>query len=250
LQIKIFEDKSTMSRAAAEHAANSLSACLRAQGCARLAAATGASQLEFLEALTRTAGLDWKRVELFHLDEYIGLAVTHAASFRKYIYERIVQTTGIIHYHLLEGERDPQVVANEMGQALTAKPVDMVFAGIGENGHLAFNDPPADFQTEQPYLVVELDEACRQQQVNEGWFVRVQDVPKKAITMSIRQILRAKEIIAVVPDSRKAPAVKACLEGEISHMAPASILRQHPNATLYLDANSASLLSRKITEKS
>ena len=248
MKVKILEDKATLSGAAAEHAANSLRACLRAQGCVRLVAATGASQLEFLEALTRTSGLDWKGIELFHLDEYVGLPAWHPASFRKYIYERIIQRTGITQHHLLDGERDPQVVANEVGQALGSKPVDILFAGIGENGHLAFNDPPADFQTEQPYLVVELDEACRRQQVNEGWFVRVEDVPKKAITMSIRQILCAKEIIAVVPDARKAPAVKACLESEISPMAPASILRQHPNVTLYLDANSASLLSGKVSQ--
>jgi len=235
-----------VSGAAAEHAANSLSACLGAQGRVRLVAATGASQLEFVEALTRTSGLDWEGIELFHLDEYVGLPATHPASFRKYICQRIIEKTGITQYHLLDGERDPQVVANEVGQALGSKPVDILFAGIGENGHLAFNDPPADFQTEQPYLVVELDEACRRQQVNEGWFARVEDVPKKAITMSIRQILCAKEIIAVVPDARKAPAVKACLEGEISPMAPASILRQHPNVTLYLDANSASLLRGKV----
>ena len=185
-------------------------------------------------------------VELFHLDEYVSLPQTHPASFRKYIYERIIQKTGITHYHLLDGERDPHAVAHEVGQALASKPVDLVFAGIGENGHLAFNDPPADFQTEQPFLVVELDEACRRQQVNEGWFARVQDVPKKAITMSIRQIMSATEIISVVPDKRKASAVKTCLEGEISPMAPASILRQHRNATLYLDADSASLLSQKI----
>jgi len=199
-----------------------------------------------VEALTRTSGLDWEGIELFHLDEYVGLPATHPASFRKYICQRIIEKTGITQYHLLDGERDPQVVANEVGQALGSKPADILFAGIGENGHLAFNDPPADFQTEQPYLVVELDEACRRQQVNEGWFARVEDVPKKAITMSIRQILCAKEIIAVVPDARKAPAVKACLEGEISPMAPASILRQHPNVTLYLDANSASLLRGKV----
>lgn len=191
-------------------------------------------------------GLDWQRVELFHLDEYVGLPFTHPASFRKYIHERIIQKTGITHYHLLDGERDPDAVAREVGQVLSSKPVDLLFAGIGENGHLAFNDPPADFQTEQPFLVVELDEACRRQQVNEGWFPDVQDVPKRAITMSISQILRAQEIISVVPDKRKAFAVKACLEGEISPMAPASILRQHSNVTLYLDTDSASLLGQKI----
>lgn len=194
--------------------------------------------------------LGWQRVELFHLDEYVGLPGTHPASFRKYIYERIIQKTGITHYHLLDGERDPEGAAHEVGQVLASKPVDLIFAGIGENGHLAFNDPPANFQTEQSFLVVELDEACRRQQVNEGWFAQLQDVPKKAITMSIRQIMSATEIISVVPDKRKAYAIKACLEGEISPATPASILRQHPNVTLYLDADSASLLSQKIAIES
>jgi glucosamine-6-phosphate deaminase len=246
LKIKVFENRAELSRAAAVHAASSLAACLCAQGYARLVAATGASQLEFLDALTSMPGLDWQGVELFHLDEYVGLPKTHPASFRKYIYERIIQKTGIARYHLLDGEHDPQAVAHEVGQALALKPIDLVFAGIGENSHLAFNDPPADFQTEQPFFVVELDESCRRQQVNEGWFARVQDVPAKAITMSVRQILRSREIISVVPDKRKASAVKASIEGEISPMTPASILRQHPNVTLYLDADSASLLSQKI----
>jgi glucosamine-6-phosphate deaminase len=246
MKIRVFEDKLKLSYAAAAHAASTLGASLRVQEYARLVAATGASQLEFLAVLASMPDLDWQRVELFHLDEYVGLPATHPSSFRKYIYERIIQKTGITHYHLLDGERDPQVVAREVGQALASKPVDLVFAGIGENGHLAFNDPPADFQTAQPFLIVELDEACRLQQVNEGWFARVQDVPKRAITMSIHQILSAGEIISVVPDKRKASAVKECLEGEISPMAPASILRKHPNVTLYLDAGSASLLSHKI----
>jgi glucosamine-6-phosphate deaminase len=200
-----------------------------------------------LEALTSISGLDWKRIELFHLDEYIGLPATHPASFRKYICDRLILPTGITHHHLLDGERDSHSVANEVGQALASKPVDILFAGIGENGHLAFNDPPADFQTQQPFLVVNLDEACRKQQVNEGWFAQVQDVPQKAITMSIRQILSAREIICVVPDKRKALAVHACLEGEISPIAPASILRQHANVTLYLDADSAGLLTEKFS---
>jgi glucosamine-6-phosphate deaminase len=246
VQIKIFEDKPTLGRTAAERAAESLRACIRSQGSARLVAATGAAQFEFLEALTSTPGIDWSRVELFHLDEYAGLPATHPASFCGYILERIIRKTGITKYHLLNGERDPYEVAKEVSKALDEKPVDIMFAGIGENGHLAFNDPPADFEIEEPYIVVELDQACRQQQVGEGWFATLADVPTKAISMSVRQVLRAKEIIVIVPDKRKAPAVKACLEGEITPMAPASILRQHANVTLYLDANSASLLSRKV----
>jgi glucosamine-6-phosphate deaminase len=246
MQIKTFEDKSTLSQTAAAHAAESLRSCIREKGSVRLVAATGAAQFEFLEALTNTTGIDWSRVEVFHLDEYVGLPVTHPASFRRFILERLIQKTGITQYHLLDGEKDPHVVAKELGDALAAKPVDLMFAGIGENAHLAFNDPPADFETEEPYLVVELDQACRQQQVGEGWFATLADVPTKALSMSVRQVLRAKEIIVIVPDARKAPAVRAALEGEITPTVPASILRRHLNATLYLDKNSASLLTRKV----
>ena len=210
---------------------------------ARLVAATGASQFELLDELTSAPDIDWSRVELFHLDEYVGLPVTHPASFRKYLFERLIHKTGITQHHLLNGELDPKAVANQVGSELQSRPVDLAFVGIGENAHLAFNDPPADFQTTEPYLIVELDQACRQQQVNEGWFADLADVPKRAISMSIRQILSAREIIAAVPDTRKAHAVKACLEGEISPLAPASILREHPNATIYLDKDSAALLS-------
>ena len=195
-------------------------------------------------------GIDWSRVEVFHLDEYVGLPATHPASFRKYLLERLIQKTGITKYHLLDGDGDPQVAVKKTGAELQSKTVDILFAGIGENGHLAFNDPPADFEVAEPYLIVDLDEACRQQQVNEGWFSKVADVPKKAISMSVRQIMRAKEIIVAVPDSRKATAVKACIEGKISPMVPASILRNHPNTTIYLDADSAALLSSGVSTTS
>jgi glucosamine-6-phosphate deaminase len=242
-QIRILADKYSLGTAAADHAARSLRRIIANQGTARIVAATGASQFEFLEALTSAPDVDWERVELFHLDEYVGLPITHPASFRKYLLERLIHKTGIPRCHLLDGEGDPQVAATNVGRELQSKPVDLAFVGIGENGHLAFNDPPADFQIDEPYLIVELDDACRQQQVNEGWFSNLRDVPEKAISMSVRQILRAKEIIAAVPDARKAGAVKRCLEGEISPMAPASILRNHANTTIYLDANSASLLT-------
>lgn len=245
MQIKVLEDKSSVGRTAAEHAAASLRAAIRGQGVARIVAATGASQFEFLEALTSAPNIDWSCVELFHLDEYVGLPISHPATFRKYLLERLVNKTGITHYHFLEGEGDPREAAKKVGSELRAKAADTLFAGIGENGHLAFNDPPADFETNEPYIVVELDEACRQQQVNEGWFAKLADVPTKAISMSIRQILCAKEIIVIVPEARKARAVKACFEGEISPLAPASILRTHPNATVCLDKDSASLLSQE-----
>ena len=240
MQIKILRDKSSLSRAAAEHAANSLRSLLREKTAVRLVAATGASQLEFLEALCSASDIDWSRVELFHLDEYVGLPVAHPASFRKYLYERLVNKTGIKRFHPLNGESAPQAVAEEVGREILSGPVDLAFVGIGENGHLAFNDPPADFETDEPYLIVTLDQPCRQQQVNEGWFATLEEVPAKAISMSVRQILRAKEIIAVVPDKRKAAAVKACFAGAISPEQPASALRKHSQATVYLDLESAS----------
>ena len=249
MQIKIFDDKSSLSRVAAEQAATSLKSAIQAAGRVRLVAATGASQFEFLELLTATPGIDWPKVELFHLDEYIGLPVTHPASFRKYLFERLINKTGITKHHLLDPGDDAKAAAKRIGEELNAGPVDIAFVGIGENGHLAFNDPPADFETNEPFLVVNLDGACRQQQVGEGWFRDLSEVPTQALSMSVRQILKAKEIIAIVPDARKAQAVKACFEGPISNMAPASILRSHENATIYLDKASASLLSPEAVAK-
>jgi glucosamine-6-phosphate deaminase len=242
--LKVIEEKKDLARTAAEQAASSIRNAIRESGHARIIAATGSSQFEFLEVLTAAADIDWRRVEMFHLDEYIGLPISHPASFRRYLQERLIQKTGITNYHFLDGETDPSAVIRSASEAIAAAPIDIAFVGIGENGHLAFNDPPADFETEESYLVVNLDEACRLQQVGEGWFASISETPKQAISMSIRQILKAKEILAIVPDSRKAKAVKACLEGEINPMAPASILRRHENTTVYLDKNSAALLAQ------
>jgi glucosamine-6-phosphate deaminase len=217
---------------------------IRDLGRARIVVATGTSQLDFLDGLTKAENIDWPRVEMFHLDEYIGLPITHPASFRKYLLERLIQKTGITRYHLLDGDGEPREVVRRVGEELRSAPIDVAFAGMGENGHLAFNDPPADFETEEPYVIVNLDEACRRQQVGEGWFADISEVPRQAISMSVRQILKAKEIISVVPDGRKAQAVERCIEGPIGPMAPASILRNHSVATIYLDRESASLLSR------
>ena len=242
--LKVFNDKVSLGQAAAKQAATAIQGAIAERGRARIIAATAASQLQFLDALTKSAGIDWARVEVFHLDEYIGLPVTHPGSFRKMLLEQLVRKTGINKYHLLDGDApDPSEVVRRVGKQLASAPIDIAFLGIGENGHIAFNDPPADFKTEEPYIIVNLDEACRQQQVGEAWFADISQVPKQAISMSARQILKAKEILAVVPDTRKARAVKSCFEGEISPMAPASILRTHSNATVYLDKNSASLLS-------
>ena len=242
MELTILQSKIAVGEAAAKHAARSLQRILSNASTARIIAATGASQLDFLESLTSLSEIDWERVEMFHLDEYIGIPAAHNASFRRYLMERFIQKTGIKRYHLLDGERDPDDVIRKIGGELQSHPVDIAFVGIGENGHLAFNDPPADFETEAPYLIVELDEACRRQQVAEGWFTDISEVPARAISMSVNQILKAKEIIAVVPGLRKSHAVKACLEGEITAMAPASILRTHSNTTIYLDVESASLL--------
>jgi glucosamine-6-phosphate deaminase len=241
--IRVFKDKLSLGTAAAAHAANSIRRAIGERGSARIVVATGASQLEFLDALTQSENIDWQRVEMFHLDEYIGLPATHPASFCKYLLERLIRKTGITQYHLLDGTADPREVIRRTGDLLQSAPVDVTFAGIGENGHLAFNDPPADFEAENPYLIVNLDEACRRQQVGEGWFANLSEVPAQAISMSVRQILRAKEIISVIPDARKATAVKLCLERGIGPLAPASILRTHPATTIYLDRDSASLLS-------
>ena len=244
MRVRVFSDKASLGKAAADQAGAAIRRSIAERGRSRIIAATAASQLEFLDSLTNAEGIDWKNVEVFHLDEYIGLPITHPGSFRKMLLEQLVQKTGIQKYHLLEGDAtDVTEVIQRVGKELAAEPVDIAFLGIGENGHIAFNDPPADFTTEEPYIVVNLDEACRRQQVGEAWFKDLSAVPKQAISMSVRQILKSTEILAVVPDNRKAQAVKACFEGEISPLVPASILRTHANATLYLDQNSASLLS-------
>ena len=243
MNIEIFKDKASLAHAAARQAANIIRSAISEKGAARIIAATGASQFEFLDALTAMPDIDWKRVEMFHLDEYIGIPLSHPASFRSYLLKRLINKVGITRYHLLDGERDPASVAREVGAKLASAPIDVAFVGVGENGHLAFNDPPADFETEEPYLVVNLDEACRRQQMGEGWFATLADVPLTALSMSVQQILKAQEIICVVPDARKAQAVAACFQEQVSPDAPASILRTHPRCTVYLDNDSAALLT-------
>ena len=243
MDIQVFDTKQELGRAAAERGAAAIGEAIGRAGEARVIAATGASQFEFLDALTAARGIDWGRVEMFHLDEYVGLPDTHPASFRRYLRERIVQRVHPRAFHYLAGDaEDPAAECRRVGALLARAPIDVAFVGIGENGHLAFNDPPADFETEEPYLVVDLDEACRRQQLGEGWFPGLADVPRRAISMSIRQILKAREILCVVPDARKAKAVRDCLEGEVSPVHPSSILQTHPATTVYLDRDSASLL--------
>src|SRR5213594_1367973 len=240
--LKVLPDKSSLSKMAAEHAAEAIGRAICDRGQARIIAATAASQFEFLYALTKMPGIDLQKVEVFHLDEYIGLPITHPGSFRKMLLDHLIKKTGVAKYHLLDGDADPAEVVRRVGKELTSAPIDVAFVGIGENGHLAFNDPPADFQTEEPYIIVDLDEPCRRQQVGEGWFASLSEVPTRAISMTVRQILKAKEILVVVPDARKAQAVRSCFEGEITPMAPASILRKHANTTVFLDKLSSALL--------
>jgi len=251
--VKIFQDGISLGEAAAKQAASAIRSAIADRGRARIILATGTSQFQFLEALTRISDIDWLQVEAFHLDEYVGIPASHPASFRKILLERVVQKTGITKFHPIEGDAmDLPVTLREVGRELSFAPADLAFIGIGENGHIAFNDPPANFSTEEPYIIVKLDEACRRQQVGEGWFADISAVPTQAISMTPRQILKARQIISVVPDKRKARAVAASLEGSIDPMVPASILRRHPDVTVYLDRDSASLLSpalRKALEK-
>jgi glucosamine-6-phosphate deaminase len=242
IRSRVFDDKRDLAGAAADQAAAAINGAIAARGGARILVATGASQFEFLEALTSRRDIDWKAVEMFHLDEYIGVPADHPASFRRYLQERFIGPSGITRYHLLNGERDPVLECREVGAALQSAPIDCAFAGIGENGHLAFNDPPADFATEDPYVIVQLDDACRRQQVGEGWFASTEDVPSRAISISIRQLLKAREIVCVVPDARKADAVRRALRGPVTPDTPASILQTHPKTTVYLDTDSAALL--------
>lgn len=242
MNVAVFDSKVQLGQAAANNVAGIIRQAIAERGRACLIAATGASQFEFLEALVRQ-NIDWTQITFFHLDEYVGLPATHPASFRRYLKERIVDRVRPGAFHFIEGDA-PNLTeeCHRVGKLIMQQTIDVAFVGIGENGHVAFNDPPADFKIQEPYLVVELDEACRQQQVGEGWFRDLDEVPRQAISMSVQQILKARQVICIVPDQRKAKAVRDCLELEVSPWRPASILKQHPFTTIYLDSESASLL--------
>lgn len=238
-------DKETLGRTAARNGAQLLRAALSKDHCANIILATGASQFATLAALIKEPDIAWHRVTVFHLDEYVALPVTYPASFRKYLWERFhkLLPVPLRAFHYIDAETDEQAEVKRLSTLLRRHPVDVAFVGIGENGHLAFNDPPADFETDEPYLLVELDEACRRQQFGEGWFPTLEDVPKRAISMSCRQILKSAHIVCSVPDQRKARAVKGTVEGPVTPQVPASMLQRHPSATLYLDPEAASLLA-------
>jgi glucosamine-6-phosphate deaminase len=245
MKVVVASSKKELGTRAARDGAEILRRALRANGYASIILATGASQFATLAALV-TEKIDWHRVTVFHLDEYVALPITHPASFRKYLWERFVSRLPLplAGFHYVNGEADPAAECRRLNKIIARHTIDVAFIGIGENGHLAFNDPPADFKTMTAFIVVELDEACRKQQAGEGWFKTMRDVPKLAISMSVREILRSEAIVCSVPDRRKADAVRKCVEGEISPDAPCSILQTHEKCTLYLDKESASLLKK------
>lgn len=241
MEINIATDKKELGQRAAGRGANLINQSIADTGSANIILATGASQFDMLEALLQIP-VDWAKVTAFHLDEYIGLSAHHPASFRKYLKERFADKVQLNDFHYVDGQADPAEECKRLDQLISQHPIDVAFIGIGENGHLAFNDPPADFDTEAAYIPVTLDEACRRQQLGEGWFKTMEEVPERAISMSVRQILRSDAIICSVPDARKAEAVRNTLQADISPDVPASILREHPAAWLYLDRESASLI--------
>lgn len=243
MKIVIASDRAALGGFSATQAAELLRSKLAKQSECNLVVATGSSQFEVLDALVQAEGIDWNRINGFHLDEYLGLARSHSASFCGYLSSRFVDRVPLKSFFFMDGTIPAEQLKAQADAAIAGKTIDLLLCGIGENGHLAFNDPPADFEVEDPYLIVELDEACRKQQVGEGWFDSLEGVPKQAISMSIRQIMRAQNIICTVPDRRKAAAVGQSLEEEISPQIPASILREHDNVTLVLDNSSSSQLS-------
>jgi glucosamine-6-phosphate deaminase len=248
MEIKISKDKQKLGIEAGMAAADLIRKAIAEKGCANVILATGTSQFETLNQLI-SEDVDWGKVVMFHLDEYIGLPQTANASFRKYLKERfLAKVPALKSEYLIDGEKDAEAECQRLGDLITRHPIDVALVGVGENGHLAFNDPPADFDTDRPYLVVDLDEQCRKQQLAEGWFDSLDEVPKQAISMSVKQIMKSKTIICSVPDSRKAMAVKNCLVKTVDNKYPASILRFHPSCFYYLDQASASLLAPDFME--
>jgi glucosamine-6-phosphate deaminase len=246
MNICISDTRDAASLQAASFGIYRIQQAIREQGHAAIILATGLSQLQMMRYLVK-ADIDWSVVEVFHLDEYVGISVAHRASFRKYLKDNFeLQVKGLKAFHYIPG--DSQELDSDikvLNKLISRRIIDVAFVGIGENGHLAFNDPPADFDTETPYLIVTLDTQCKQQQVNEGWFESIATTPPQAVSMSIRQIMKSRCIVNTVPDLRKAKAVAACLSNEVSELFPASILQKHGDCSTFLDRDSASLLSFK-----
>jgi glucosamine-6-phosphate deaminase len=241
VEVNVFESKLAMGDAAATAGADDIRQAIVERGEANIIVATGASQFEMLRSLVQQADLPWNLVTAFHLDEYVGLPITHPASFRLFLWSRFVSQLPLPlrHFHYINVENDLDAECNRLGRLIETCPIDVAFIGIGENGHLAFNDPPADFDTQAPYLVVNLDEKCRRQQLSEGWFPTLEAVPDRAITMSIDRIMRSKRIICTVPDARKADAVGNALNGPMTNDVPASKLQLHEGVSMFLDRHAA-----------
>jgi glucosamine-6-phosphate deaminase len=239
VRITISENPEQLGLEASKLAASKIRDAISIKGEARIVLATGSSQFQTLGAMLREK-IDWSKVEIFHLDEYIGLSATHKASFRKYLYERFINHISCSRFHSIDTEKDIQGVIAELTRDITASEIDLGMIGIGENGHIAFNDPPADFKTRESYIVVDLDHKCMMQQVGEGWFTDIKEVPEKAVSMSVWQIMKCRTIISAVPHRVKAEAVKNTLAGEVTNMVPATILKSHGDFNLFLDRESAS----------
>ncbi|TYR38072.1 glucosamine-6-phosphate deaminase [Sphingobacterium phlebotomi] len=243
MKIEKYSTPLELGKAAGTLGAEWIKEAIAKKGEANIILATGQSQFETIETLVQDDSIDWSKVRMFHLDEYIGLPLEHKASFRKYLTERFIdKVNGLKEAVLINGENDPEEERKRLEEKIGRHPIDVAFVGIGENGHLAFNDPPADFDVEDAYLIVNLDLQCRQQQLGEGWFNNVEEVPLQAISMSIKQIMKSDRIICAAPDRRKARAIKDCLTLPVTNMHPASILQEHPECVCFLDEGSASLL--------
>jgi len=239
--ISINKNPSELGIKAGSLAAEKINNAIREKGEARIVLATGASQIETLEYLI-SQNIDWSRVEIFHLDEYIGLPITHKASFRKYLTERVISKIKCKAFYAIETEKDIRELTKFLTDRIREKPVDVGFIGIGVNGHIAFNDPPADFETREAYIVVNLDERCKKQQVDEGWFESLDQVPDKAVSMTVWQIMQCRTIISAVPHKVKAEAVYNTLTCKVTPEVPATILKKHEDFNLFLDYNSVSKL--------
>jgi glucosamine-6-phosphate deaminase len=250
MKLSVHETTRAMAAAAATRAAEILRAALNDKGRAAIVAATGASQFDFLDLLVKAPDIAWTQTTMFHLDEYIGMPQEHPASFRRYLQERLVSRVPLGTAHFIAGDADDlDSELDRLNRLLGATTIDVAFVGIGENGHLAFNDPPADFATAAPYIVVALDEACRRQQLGEGWFPSLDAVPSRAISMTITQIMKSHRILCMVPERRKAAALRAALEGPVTPDVPASILQRHARCEVFTDRESASLLAPATLQK-
>lgn len=249
MRVYIDANAELMGKRAAEETVKQIKEAVEKRGECRLLLSTGASQFEMFDALV-TMDAPWDQVVMFHLDEYVGMSATHNASFRKYLTERFIDKVHPKAYFFVNGEGDVEENLRQLTKEVRRAPIDVALIGIGENGHIAFNDPPADFDTEEAYMVVELEERCKKQQMGEGWFATIDDVPDRAITMTVNQIMKSRVILSVVPGKRKAEAIKMTIEAaEITNQVPATRLREHPDWILYLDEDSASMVDRTKLEQ-